>query len=140
MVVDHKHLIIRACAVNPPKDEASLNSWLMALTASIKMKICIPPRSVYVDAPGNRGLTGQIGIETSHIAIHIWDEETPSTIQMDVYSCKDFEVGTVLEGLRPWGLGAYELMLIDRNHVFTIADHVLQRADGSPVPQAGRSV
>ena len=29
-------------------------------------------------------------IETSHIALHIWDENSPGLMQLDVYSCANF--------------------------------------------------
>ena len=29
-------------------------------------------------------------IETSHIALHIWDEVNPGLLQLDVYSCANF--------------------------------------------------
>ena len=31
-------------------------------------------------------------IETSHIAMHIWDEPKPALMQFDVYSCGEFDV------------------------------------------------
>lgn len=79
------------------------------------MNIVIPARSKYVDTVGNAGLTGSVNIETSHIAIHIWDEEVPNRIEMDVYSCKDFDVETVIEKLKEWDLKAYHYWLVDRN-------------------------
>ena len=30
-------------------------------------------------------------IETSHIAIHVWDEPVPAMMQLDVYSCAEFD-------------------------------------------------
>ena len=37
--------------------------------------------------PGNRGVTAFAIIETSHIAMHIWDEPNPALVQLDVYTC-----------------------------------------------------
>ena len=48
-------------------------------------------------APGNRGLTCVGIIETSHIALHCWDEDDPGLFQLDVYSCKDFDPMAVVE-------------------------------------------
>jgi len=39
--------------------------------------------------PGNQGLTSVTIIETSHIAVHVWDEVSPALMQMDVYSCAE---------------------------------------------------
>jgi len=30
-------------------------------------------------------------IETSHIVMHVWDEVNPALIQLDIYSCGDFD-------------------------------------------------
>jgi len=112
----HKHVLIKAYANKAPQtSQSELNSWLEDLVRAIDMKIVIPPRSVYVEAAGNAGLTGSVNIETSHAAIHIWCEETPNLIQLDVYSCKDFEVSVVLDKLREWDLVKFHYWLIDRN-------------------------
>ena len=44
-------------------------------------------------------LTAFAVIETSHIALHIWGEKSPSLVQFDVYSCKDFEPQRVFDHL-----------------------------------------
>ena len=38
----------------------------------------------------NKGITAVAVIETSHIAMHIWDEPHPALMQFDVYSCGEF--------------------------------------------------
>jgi len=40
---------------------------------------------------GNKGLTVMAVIETSHIVMHVWDEVSPALIQLDIYSCGDFD-------------------------------------------------
>ena len=87
----HKHLIIRAEANKVPTDEEQLTEWLKDFIEFIGMKILMGPYVKYCDMEGNRGITGIAVIETSHIAIHIWDEPVPALIQMDVYSCADFD-------------------------------------------------
>lgn len=88
------------------------------------MKVVIPARAKYVEADGNEGLTGSVNIETSHIAIHVWDKWAPPTIQMDVYSCSCFEADTVLKKLREFGLLKFEYMMIDRNDGFKLVKHL----------------
>ena len=90
-IIKHKHLIIRAETGKTPTDPKWLHSWLVDLVSDIKMDICQGPITAYVDVPGNKGLTGVVIIETSHIAVHIWDEINPGLLQMDVYSCADFD-------------------------------------------------
>ena len=89
-IIKHKHLIIRAETGKTPTDPKWLHSWLVKLVQKIKMDICQGPITAYVNVPGNKGLTGVVIIETSHIAVHIWDEVNPGLLQMDVYSCADF--------------------------------------------------
>jgi S-adenosylmethionine/arginine decarboxylase-like enzyme len=89
-VIKHKHLIIRAETKKTPEDPKWLHSWLVQVVSDIGMDICQGPITAYVDVPGNKGLTGVVIIETSHIAVHIWDEINPGLLQMDVYSCADF--------------------------------------------------
>jgi S-adenosylmethionine/arginine decarboxylase-like enzyme len=36
-------------------------------------------------------------IETSHIALHIWDETNPGLMQLDVYSCADFNPQNIFD-------------------------------------------
>ena len=86
----HKHLIIRAEAIRPPVDEEQLKNWLIEFIESINMKIMMGPYVKYCNMPGNKGITAVAIIETSHIAMHIWDEPKPALLQMDVYSCGDF--------------------------------------------------
>ena len=90
-VIKHKHLIIRAETKKTPEEPKWLHSWLVQLVDDIGMDICQGPITAYVDVPGNKGLTGVVIIETSHIAVHIWDEVNPGLLQMDVYSCADFD-------------------------------------------------
>jgi S-adenosylmethionine/arginine decarboxylase-like enzyme len=102
--------------------EAALESWFTELVADIKMKMVIPARASYVEAPGNRGLTGSVNIETSHAALHCWDESSPAFIQLDVYSCSCFDVQTVLSKLDEYTLTKYEYIVIDRGDGFRIVD------------------
>lgn len=112
----HKHVLIKAYVNNAPQEsEEELNTWMTSLVKDIDMKEVFPARSKFVALEGNRGLTGSINIETSHIAIHIWNEESPNLVQMDVYSCKDFQVETILNKLKEWNLVNYHCWLIDRN-------------------------
>ena len=87
----HKHLIIRAEANKVPTDEEQLTKWLKDFREFIGMNILMGPYVKYCTMEGNRGITGIAVIETSHIAIHVWDEPVPALMQMDVYSCADFD-------------------------------------------------
>lgn len=113
----HQHLLLRAYVNSPLQKEEELNQWLTELVSDVGMNVVVPAKSKYVDVTGNRGLTGSINIETSHIAIHIWDEEVPARIEMDVYSCASFNKETVLQKIDQLDLLNYHAMMIDRNDV-----------------------
>ena len=94
-VLVHKHLIVRAEAINPPMEENYLTEWLKDFIKSINMKVLMGPYVIYHDVPGNRGITGSAIIETSHIVMHVWDECKPALMQFDVYSCGEFSPETI---------------------------------------------
>ena len=96
----HKHLIIRAEANKVPTDEEQLTEWLKDFIDSIDMKILMGPYVKYCKMEGNRGITGIAVIETSHIAIHVWDEPNPALMQIDVYSCAEFDVDEIAEKIK----------------------------------------
>ena len=96
----HKHLIIRAEANRVPTDEEQLTEWLKDFIDSIHMKILMGPYVKYCNVEGNRGITGIAVIETSHIAIHVWDEPNPALMQIDVYSCAEFDVDEIAEKIK----------------------------------------
>lgn len=96
----HKHLIVRAEVNNPPKDVVQLTEWLKDFIASINMKIMLGPYVVYCNNEGNRGITGFAVIETSHIAMHVWDEPVPALMQLDVYSCAEFNPYLIADKLK----------------------------------------
>ena len=58
------------------------------------------PYVKYCDMPGNRGITAVAIIETSHIAMHIWDEVSPALMQFDVYSCGEFNVENICNKIK----------------------------------------
>jgi len=89
-ILVHKHLIIRAEAINPPMEVSHLTDWMHNFIDYINMKVLMGPYVVYHNVPGNRGITGAAIIETSHIVMHVWDEPSPALMQFDVYSCGEF--------------------------------------------------
>ena len=93
----HKHLIIRAEVNNPPTDPKTLEQWLKDFIGFIDMKIMMGPYVAYCDKEGNRGIAV---IETSHIAMHVWDEPVPAMMQLDVYSCAEFDPYRIADKLK----------------------------------------
>ena len=114
----HKHLLVRAEILKPPTSTSWCSMWLTSLISKIDMKILKGPIVAYSDMVGNRGLTGIVIIETSHIAFHSWDENIPAVIQLDVYSCKDFEPQTIFNDLEVFNLKKIEYKFLDRENNF----------------------
>ena len=111
----HQHLLMKVWLTNPPNKVSVLNEWFIQLVHKVKMEVVGGPTSVYVDYPGNEGLTGTVTLATSHASIHIWDHQEPAMAQFDIYSCKRFKLEDVLEHFEPWGLVKAEWVMIDRN-------------------------
>ena len=115
-VLVHKHLIVRAEAVNPPMVEQQLKDWLCNFIESINMKVLMGPYVIYHDVPGNRGITGAAIIETSHIVMHVWDEPSPAMMQFDVYSCGEFDPETICKKIKKdFDIVKIEYKFLDRD-------------------------
>ena len=119
----HKHLIIRAEVIRPITSEKEIKKWLRNLVKKIDMNIIKGPYASYVSKEGNRGITAIVMIETSHIAIHVWDEETPALVQCDVYSCAEFSSNEVLIEFVTMKPTKIEHILLDRAEDIRIITH-----------------
>jgi S-adenosylmethionine/arginine decarboxylase-like enzyme len=120
-MIYHKHLLVNAKVSNPVKSEAQGVEFLTNLVEKIDMKIIKGPFASYVNKEGNRGLTGIVMIETSHIAFHIWDEVTPGLVQFDLYTCGQLELDKVLSLFKEtFEVVSLEYMLFDRENGFKI--------------------
>ena len=125
----HKHLIIRAKVKSPIATEKGIRKWLRNLVKKIDMKIIKGPYAAYVTKEGNSGATGMVMIETSHIAIHIWDEELPALVQCDVYSCAEFSIGEVLRHFVVMEPVTIEHMFLDRGKTIDVRNKEILNVD-----------
>ena len=93
MTQQHKHLIVRADISWCPQEEDlnKISDWIRSLIKKIDMKLLAGPYTTYVGETGNKGMTSVAIIETSHIAMHVWDEVDPGLMQLDVYTCGPFD-------------------------------------------------
>jgi S-adenosylmethionine/arginine decarboxylase-like enzyme len=121
-VPNHLHLLVKGNIKTPPKTEKMLNIWFSQLVNNVGMKVVAGPTSVYVNEPGNEGITGTVTLATSHAAIHVWDKQDPAMFQFDIYSCSCFEVSEVIEHLNKFDLTDCEWMFIDRNDGLKVVD------------------
>ena len=113
----HKHLIIRAEAINPPMNEWFLKNWFEEFIKEIGMKIMMGPYVKYSNMVGNRGITGAAIIETSHIVMHVWDEVSPALMQFDVYSCGELDAEKICKKLtNDFIIERLHYKFLDREH------------------------
>ena len=97
IIPQHKHLIVRAECNQYPRSAAEVETFLKNIVEVLDMKILSGPHVSYVDQAGNRGATGVVVIETSHCAIHVWDEPDPKLIQIDVYTCGNLDPHVIFD-------------------------------------------
>jgi len=120
-MIFHKHLLINAKVNKPMKSEDEAIEFLKDLVGSINMKIIKGPFASYVDVVGNRGLTAMVMIETSHIAFHIWDEQSPALLQFDLYTCGSLDAESVLTTIeKSFEVASLEYQLFDRKDGFVL--------------------
>jgi S-adenosylmethionine/arginine decarboxylase-like enzyme len=115
--LDHRHMIVTAYCNNCPTSEQAGEAWLRELVDLVDMQILFDAKALYCEDLGNEGVTGVVGLTTSHASFHSWHLADEPFLTMDLYSCRDFDSEAVLEHLRR-GFGAYRchFMVIDRNN------------------------
>tara|TARA_R110000822_G_scaffold88734_2_gene205458 strand:- start:7315 stop:7617 length:303 start_codon:yes stop_codon:yes gene_type:complete len=90
------------------------------LVEKIGMKILMGPYSVYSHMVGNQGLTAVTIIETSHIAMHVWDEVDPALMQLDIYTCSSLDIEDVFKSIGCFKPSKVEYNYIDRELELTL--------------------
>lgn len=123
MSVEHKHILINARVNNSLESTEDAVSFLKDLVERVGMKILMGPHATYVDTPGNKGVTAIVGIETSHIAFHVWDEEVPAKLQFDLYTCGSLDKDVVIEAVKErFELVSADYRIFDREHGFVLLE------------------
>lgn len=128
--IQHKHIVIRAVGTQSPEnnidDMMYLNDSLNELIVNIGMKVVLPARAFFVTELDNEGWTGQAGLETSHIAYHIWNNS--NMMQFDLYTCGCLETLQILI-VKDWVrtlMGndtKFEMLMLDRKDEIRILRH-----------------
>jgi S-adenosylmethionine/arginine decarboxylase-like enzyme len=119
-MLDHKHLIVRAEVDKPPTSIITVKAWLTKIIDGIGMKVAqgleANPIAYYCNLPGNRGLTAIAILETSHCAVHFWDDIIPGIMQFDLYSCANIEIDHIFNYLLVYEPKKVEFKFLDRNY------------------------
>jgi S-adenosylmethionine decarboxylase len=97
MELIHQHFLAKVNTNFFFQTEDEMNNFLRRLVKEVNMDVIIEPRSAFCGQEGNLGLTGQIGLVTSHATVHSWDEF--NFHELDVYSCKHFDTEKLLDFL-----------------------------------------
>tara|TARA_B100000029_G_C17344859_1_gene876627 strand:- start:208 stop:534 length:327 start_codon:yes stop_codon:yes gene_type:complete len=98
---------------------------MMELIENIGMKLLKGPYADYVTKEGNRGLTCVAIIETSHLAMHVWDELDPALLQLDVYTCGALDTQLVFDALEQYKPVKIEWKFLDREHNLKLVEETL---------------
>ena len=111
----NKHILVTGYIAEAPGPEYvhTLTDWFRRLVEAVDMKVLIDPICVWCDDEGNEGVTGMVGITTSHSSIHFWSGE-PAYYKFDLYSCKDFELDDVAKMLKEFGTTKFTYTIVDR--------------------------
>ena len=111
----NKHILVTGYITEAPGPEYvyTLQDWFNRLVEAVDMKVLIDPICVWCNDEGNEGVTGMVGITTSHSSIHFWSGE-PSYYKFDLYSCKDFALESVAEMLKELGTYKFTYTVVDR--------------------------
>lgn len=109
----NKHLLVKGFIKEAPGPEyvSVLHDWFLRLVDAVNMQVLVEPKCVWCDDEGNEGVTGMVGITTSHSSIHFW----PEHYMFDLYSCREFEVKTVTEMLKEFNTTSLQFKVIDRD-------------------------
>jgi S-adenosylmethionine/arginine decarboxylase-like enzyme len=123
MALEHKHILINARVNNSLESTEDAVFFLKNLVERVGMKILMGPHATYVDAPGKRGVTAIVGIETSHIAFHVWDEQSPAKLQFDLYTCGSLDKEVVIEAVKErFEVVSADYRIYDREHGFVLLE------------------
>ena len=86
------------------------------------MNPLLGPFTVYCETAGNKGLTGICAIETSSITMHVWDEDKPGVMQLDIYTCSTLDISIIFDKLQQFKPTRIQYVFIDRDEKFEIKD------------------
>lgn len=121
-LLEHLHLVVRAEVLKPPTDILKSEQWLGTLVKAIGMQELAPPRAIYSDMPGNRGITCDVLLSTSNAIIHVWDEPNPALFMLDVFTCGSLDIMVIFDMLQEFEPVKLEYLYLDRKSGLKILD------------------
>lgn len=115
-MLQHKHFLGVSESYEKFHDLEFIENWIFRLVAALDMNILYGPFSVYCNLEGNEGITAGALLSTSHIMLHIFEQESISEIQLDVYSCSDINIEVITEFVEEFRPIFLEYKFLDREH------------------------
>ena len=113
--MEHKHLLINATFNKTPFTDIDFTEkWIESLVDLIGMEILSTPKAVRCDEKYNEGISAFCLITTSHISLHSWEKTNPNFIQLDVYSCKNFDQRVIIKELNKFNPLSLGCKFLDR--------------------------
>ena len=114
--MEHNHLLINATFDTTPFCSTDFTSnWIRGIVDKIDMEILYAPRAVRCDQINNEGISAFCLITTSHISLHSWEKTDPNLVQLDVYSCKDFDVNLIIDDINQFNPLDIKYKFLDRS-------------------------
>lgn len=135
-MLKHKHVLINLKVLAPPRDHEEVEAFLSFLIKRVNMRIAksdtLPknPMGYYCNTLGNQGATGTGILETSHTALHTWDEGSPAKFHLDLYSCSDFDVQKILTLCQCFDIVSGTYIIIERDDDLIITEQGKIGEDG----------
>ena len=121
-MIAHKHLMISADFLRDIFSTSWYETWMSGLIEDLGMTPLVEPKAVRDNTPGNEGITAFSIITTSHIVLHTWETTMPHKLQLDVYSCKGFNIDTVAHRLNDFDIFNVKYKFLDRENGFVTID------------------
>tara|TARA_Y100001937_G_scaffold92389_1_gene125079 strand:- start:289 stop:657 length:369 start_codon:yes stop_codon:yes gene_type:complete len=121
-MLEHKHLMISADFLRDVFIPSWYETWMSDLIEDLNMTALVEPKAVRDVTIDNEGITAFSIITTSHIVLHTWETTTPYKLQLDVYSCKGFNVDTVIYRLKDFDILNVKYKFLDRENGFVNID------------------
>ena len=108
-MIDQNHLLINAKINNPTKDKEEAARFLNSFVLDLGMKSITDPFVSYIETSGTRGIFGNIVVESGYIAFHMLDEQTPASMQLDIYVYDQLKLSSLMSDLGKY----FELIYMD---------------------------
>lgn len=121
-MIEHKHLMVSADFIRDVSVTQWYETWMSGLIEDLNMTALVEPKAVRDVTVGNEGITAFSIITTSHIVLHTWETQDPFKLQLDVYSCKSFNIDTVIHRLKDFDIMNVKYKFLDRENGFVTID------------------